>query len=350
MRGKLKGNRVGSTDKSAFLERQAAACAPKLCFLCLLCGISAIVAAVGCDFRKNQGGSGISVKTPNEPEQTRRASLDTDSKQTSTGTASQSTSADPIIAAKRESLDELGLAKQEYISAIQQANDERSHAIEQYKREFWAVGDQYHSMTPQEKSRIHSRSLTQIQENYEKDLGRARAEYSARVEKVRKAFEQLTRQYPAASGELMRPEMLPDSGQSELAGLAFEFERRPTGYLSSELCSQTSLGLCYPHDWKPWLKALEQNIAAERLNDLEADSGMQDPGTIVVSWDKQKRVLFEACRSHDCPDGQIFFIVGPVTRELDIVWRNESGVQYLGPNATKLANANAFEWLTRIAQ
>jgi hypothetical protein len=320
--------------------------------LCVCCFTSLVINLAGCGSKTGQNNrQAAPTPSTHESQESQSGSQNIDSRQASENSRHESTSIDPVIQAKHDYVDALEQAKQKNILEIQQANDNYSRATEQYQHEYWATVGQYHSMTPQEKAQIHPRSLKQIMEDHEEELRRARKEYSAEAAAARKTYEDCVRRFPAASGELMRPPTLPDSGQSELLpGTLFEYERHPTGYLSAELCSATSLGLCYPHDWKPWLKQLEREATGEQFASLDADTGMQDPGNVVVSWDKQKRVLFEACRSHDCDAGEVYFIVGPATKDLDIVWKSESAIQYFGPNATKLKAANAFDWLSIIAQ
>jgi hypothetical protein len=85
--------------------------------------------------------------------------------------------------------------------------------------------------------------------------------------------------------------------------------------------------------------------AGDQIDALKADTGAGGAGTLVISWDTQKRVLFYGFRPHSGDEACAYFIVAPKTRELDIVWKNENGVKYLGPNASMLKAAHAYEWL-----
>jgi hypothetical protein len=139
---------------------------------------------------------------------------------------------------------------------------------------------------------------------------------------------------------------IPDRGEAELfPGGHFLYVRYPQGYLVDELCSETMRHLCYPGGWRSWLKELELRTAGDQIDALKADTGAGGAGTLVISWDTQKRVLFYGFRPHSGDEACAYFIVAPKTRELDIVWKNENGVKYLGPNASMLKAAHAYEWL-----
>lgn len=123
----------------------------------------------------------------------------------------------------------------------------------------------------------------------------------------------------------------------------------PHGYLVNELCGgPTNFGtdtFCYPRGWKPWLKELQLRIAGDEAEAIRTDSGVQSPGNLVVSWDGRPRVVFGGCRPHFCPDGRVYFLVDTRAKELDIIWRNERGVKYLGPNSAFLRTVSAYELL-----
>jgi hypothetical protein len=129
----------------------------------------------------------------------------------------------------------------------------------------------------------------------------------------------------------------------------FRYTKYPNGYLVDELCSEpigiSGQHLCYPSEWQEWLKRLERQTAGEEADALDADSGTQGPGESTMQWDAEQRAVFYGCRPHSCGDARVYFIVAPRKRELDIIWRNEKGVTYLGPNASFLRTNNADEWL-----
>jgi hypothetical protein len=81
---------------------------------------------------------------------------------------------------------------------------------------------------------------------------------------------------------------------------------------------------------------------------LGADIGLQGPGNLVISWDTQERVVFYCGREHSGGAASVFFIFAPKTQELDIVWQNEDGIRYLGPNASMLKSAHVYDWLKSI--
>src|SRR5207237_244548 len=107
---------------------------------------------------------------------------------------------------------------------------------------------------------------------------------------------------------------------------------------------------CYPYAWRPWLKELERKMAGTEADALDGDTGTQSPGNLVIWWNSEPRIVFSGCRPHDCPDAGAFFIIAPHTRQMDIVWRNEKGVSYLGPNAALLCDHNGFTLLEQIEQ
>ena len=142
---------------------------------------------------------------------------------------------------------------------------------------------------------------------------------------------------------------IPDKGEAELLpGRHFWYERYPQGYLVDQLCSEIVANQCFLRGWRPWLKDLEQRTVGDQMDALRADTGGQGPGNRVIAWDTQKRALFYGDRPHSGDDALVFFIVAPETRELDIVWKNEQGVKYLGPNASLLKAAHAYEWLKKL--
>jgi hypothetical protein len=253
---------------------------------------------------------------------------------------------DPVIRAKRDYLEALEQAKRRNLAVIEVANENYASATEQYQREYWATVNQYRSMTSEERASIHLRSLDQIGKDHEDELGRARQDYSKTVGAALKDYEEATRRFPTAKGEVERESIIPDSGEAELPpGIRFEYARWPSGLLATNLCAETSLGLCYPHNWKPWIWDLAKQATGEEFVNLQTDPGTEGAGTVAISWDGQRRVLFSCWRPHSGSDALVYYIVAPNARELDIVWRNESGIRYFGPNANRLMEANLFAWL-----
>ncbi len=132
----------------------------------------------------------------------------------------------------------------------------------------------------------------------------------------------------------------------------FKYVKFPDGFLVGELCSKPTAfqekQFCYAANWKPWIKELKRQLAGGNLTQLEADSGTQTPGNLVVTWDSQQRVVFSGFRPHAGDDASAYFVVSPQTKELDIIWRSEKGVTYLGPHASFLRAQGFNEWLDSI--
>lgn len=142
---------------------------------------------------------------------------------------------------------------------------------------------------------------------------------------------------------------IPNSGDAELVpGVHFRYVRYLNGYMLDTICSQITYNKCYPRGWQPWLKELERRTAGEQMAALGADIGLQGPGNLVISWDTQERVVFYCGREHSGGAASVFFIFAPKTQELDIVWQNEDGIRYLGPNASMLKSAHVYDWLKSI--
>ncbi len=134
----------------------------------------------------------------------------------------------------------------------------------------------------------------------------------------------------------------------------FRYAIVSNGYRADTLCDEIqSFGkkrLCYAYGWKPWLKEIEQRTVGNDTGKVRADSQAQIPGNLVFAWDRQERVVFSGCRPHDCPTANAYFIVSASTRELDVIWRNESGVRYLGPNSDFLRTNSAYELLETLSK
>jgi hypothetical protein len=243
-------------------------------------------------------------------------------------------------------LNALEQAKRNNLAAIEQSNENYSRAIEQYQQEYWASVDTYRSMTPAEKALIHSRSLAQIGQDHDMELRQAREEYSAAVEKAEQDYQRLAGSARIAN---IAPTTSKENGEAEsIPGSHGLFMRYPYGYMVGELCSETTVNDCYPRDWQPWLKELERRTVAEQIDTLEADTGIQGKGHLVISWNTEKRILFGAWPPNSGDEICVYFIVAPKARELDIVWKNKDGVRYLGPNASMLKTADAYEWLKKL--
>jgi hypothetical protein len=240
-------------------------------------------------------------------------------------------------------LNALEQAKQNDLAAIERSNESYSRAMERYQQEYLSTVDRYRSMTPEERARIHPKSLAQIGRDHDMELTQAKEEYYAAVEKAKENYRELARLAPAVGSA---PATSPERGEAEsIPGTNGQFVRYPYGHIVGELCSETTVNDCYPYDWQPWLKELERRTVGEQINALEADIGVQGKGHLVISWNTEKRILFGAWPPNSGDKICVYFIVAPKTRELDIVWKKEDGVSYLGPNASMLKDAHVYEWL-----
>lgn len=132
----------------------------------------------------------------------------------------------------------------------------------------------------------------------------------------------------------------------------FRYTEYPHGFQVDEICSEPTISpperYCYPSGWQTWLKELERRTAGNDADALAADTGVQTPGNLAMSWDSEQRVVFSGCRPHDCPSAHAYFIVAPGKHEVDIIWQSEKGITYLGPNAALLRANNAYEWLESV--
>lgn len=157
---------------------------------------------------------------------------------------------------------------------------------------------------------------------------------------------------PIPDGALVgdsKSEFVPNTTDKPDAARDFRYTKYPDGYMADKLCSAIDQGFCYSFNWKPWIKQLELQTAGERTKELIADTGTAGPGNLVISWDSQQRVVFWGCRPHFCLDASAYFIVAPDGRVMDIVWQRGEDVDYLGPNASLLSDADAYDWLKEVA-
>jgi hypothetical protein len=102
---------------------------------------------------------------------------------------------------------------------------------------------------------------------------------------------------------------------------------------------------CYPGGWTPALRELARRTAGADAKALERDTAVETPGELVRFPDGESRVVFRACRPHACPEAWAYFLVDPAGRRMNIVWRSEQGVKYLGPDAEPLSTRKLHEWL-----
>jgi hypothetical protein len=130
--------------------------------------------------------------------------------------------------------------------------------------------------------------------------------------------------------------------------MGFRYKNYPNGYMVTDICSISENKICSPFNWQPWLKELEAGLAGQQLGDLMADSGTGSAGSIVVSWDPERRVVFSGFRPHESTSASAYFIVAPTKRELDIVWQRGDQITYLGPDSALLRSAHAYEWLKQV--
>lgn len=116
---------------------------------------------------------------------------------------------------------------------------------------------------------------------------------------------------------------------------------RDAASLGLPLCEKAETvrgrSLCYRFNWKQWIREMLSQVAATDFPVLEKDIGVDSPAESALAFpDGTVSVVFRSCRPHDCPSAEAIFLVDPQRRRLNIVWRNEAGVRYLGPDSTLL--------------
>jgi hypothetical protein len=102
---------------------------------------------------------------------------------------------------------------------------------------------------------------------------------------------------------------------------------------------------CYPRDWTPALKELARRTAGPHAAAIERDTAVETPGELVRFPDGTTWAAFRGCRPHSCPEAYAWFLVEPAGQRVNIVWRGERGVQYLGPDAAALRAGKVHELL-----
>jgi hypothetical protein len=102
---------------------------------------------------------------------------------------------------------------------------------------------------------------------------------------------------------------------------------------------------CYPGGWTPALRDLARRTAGADARALERDTAVETPGELLRLPGGESRVVFRACRPHACPEAWAYFLMDPAGRRMNIVWRSEQGVKYLGPDAEPLSAVRLHEWL-----
>ncbi len=104
---------------------------------------------------------------------------------------------------------------------------------------------------------------------------------------------------------------------------------------------------CYRHDWHPRLKQLARRTAGADAAAIDRDSGVEIPGVLLEFPDGSRRAVFHGCRPHSCPEAGAYFVLDVAGREMNIVWRGDGGVKYLGPDAASLRENGMYEWLEK---
>lgn len=108
---------------------------------------------------------------------------------------------------------------------------------------------------------------------------------------------------------------------------------------------------CYGFDWQSWVKDSKRSLAGADFDDLEHDTGTQAPARFAVEFpDHSIHVVFAGCRSHSCPSADAFTLVDSARRRLNIAWRSDTRIRYLGPDARYLQGCDAYEWLRHTSE
>lgn len=102
---------------------------------------------------------------------------------------------------------------------------------------------------------------------------------------------------------------------------------------------------CYPNGWSPRLKELARRTAGKDARAIERDTAVETPGELVRLPDGETWAVFRGCRLHSCPEAYAWFLLDRAGERLNIVWRGQQGVKYLGPDADRLRDRKVLELL-----
>lgn len=149
---------------------------------------------------------------------------------------------------------------------------------------------------------------------------------------------------PSERGNVKGGKLAPPKG--------FSYSRVAVNSFLKDLCGDllpvNEKVLCYKRGWHSWVTRLERETMGAEVSALDADSDVQGPARTVLNFpDKTTWVVFSGCRPHSCRDAYAYFLVDPKSRKMNIIWRNETGIRYFGPNAALLRERNVGEWLDR---
>ena len=111
-----------------------------------------------------------------------------------------------------------------------------------------------------------------------------------------------------------------------------------TGGADERLCEELHRGSCYPLGCPRVLHDAVRAALGGEYMQFTKDVGVETPSEMHVMYpDTVPRWLFEGCRLHDCPSAGAVYLVDAIHNRVDVIWYNEQGVQYFGPNAALLA-------------
>ena len=112
---------------------------------------------------------------------------------------------------------------------------------------------------------------------------------------------------------------------------------------SKDYITGKTVNTCYKHDWKKWVNNIYPITVGKLKSKIQGDSGVEVPATqILVYPDKTKRLIFNGCRPHACPDAEVFFLLDTTNKNMDIVWNVDGETKYFGPNAELLEQNNIY--------
>lgn len=107
---------------------------------------------------------------------------------------------------------------------------------------------------------------------------------------------------------------------------------------------------CYKFEWNVWVKTLLKRTAGSSLRSLEADSGTQIECNSVLQYPNgNKFLVFSGCRTHMCPEANVFFLVEPKSRVMDVIrWKSAEKAEYYGPDAKILKENDVADRLQEV--
>jgi hypothetical protein len=118
---------------------------------------------------------------------------------------------------------------------------------------------------------------------------------------------------------------------------------------SSEVKDSNNRGIvttCYGYEWQDWVRKAFSKKTKRFGKAIVRDVGVMVPATSVLEYpDGSNRLVFGACRQHACPEAQVFMLVDPKEKDMDIIWRSGAGTEYIGQNGEILKQNKIFDLL-----